>query len=62
MICKICKKNEINEMIKKRDEYRIQKNYEQADSIRAKIAEKGIIFVDHKNKTTWINQEKIKAE
>jgi len=54
--------NEINEMIKKRDEYRIQKNYEQADSIRAKIAKKGIIFVDHKNKTTWVNQEKIKAE
>lgn len=54
--------NEINEMIKKRDECRIQKNYKQADSIRAKIAEKGIIFVDHKNKTTWIKQEKIKAE
>ena len=54
--------NEINEMIKKRDEYRIQKNYKHADSIRTKIAEKGIIFVDHKNKTTWVNQEKIKAE
>ena len=55
-------KNEINQMIKKRDEYRIQKNYEQADSIRAKILEKNVIFVDHKNKTTWIKQEKIKAE
>ena len=55
-------KNEINQMIKKRDEYRIQKNYEQADSIRAKIAEKNIIFFDHKNKTTWVMQEKIKAE
>jgi len=55
-------KNEINQMIKKRDEYRMQKNYEQADSIRAKIAEKNIIFVDHKNKTTWVKQEKIKAE
>ena len=28
-------KNEINQMIKKRDEYRIQKNYEEADNIRA---------------------------
>jgi cysteinyl-tRNA synthetase len=55
-------KNEINQMIKKRDEYRMQKNYEQADSIRAKIAEKNIIFFDHKNKTTWVMQEKIKAE
>nr|AIF06239.1 Cysteinyl-tRNA synthetase (CARS, cysS) [uncultured marine thaumarchaeote KM3_190_B07] len=55
-------KNEINHMVKKRDEYRMQKNYEEADDIRAKIAEKNIIFVDHKNKTTWVKQEKIKAE
>jgi len=55
-------KNEINQMVKKRDEYRMQKNYEEADNIRAKIAEKNIIFVDHKNKTTWVKQEKIKAE
>ena len=55
-------KNEINQMVKKRDEYRMQKNYEEADNIRDKIAEKNIIFVDHKNKTTWIKQEKIKAE
>jgi cysteinyl-tRNA synthetase len=55
-------KNEINQMVKKRDEYRMQKNYKEADDIRAKIAEKNIIFVDHKNKTTWIKQEKIKAE
>jgi len=55
-------KNEINQMVKKRDEYRMQKNYEEADDIRDKIAEKNIIFVDHKNKTTWVKQEKIKAE
>ena len=55
-------KNEINQMVKKRDEYRMQKNYNEADNIRAKIAEKNIIFVDHKNKTTWVKQEKIKAE
>ena len=55
-------KNEINQMVKKRDEYRMQKNYEEADNIRVKIAEKNIIFVDHKNKTTWVKQEKIKAE
>jgi len=55
-------KNEINQMVKKRDEYRMQKNYEEADNIRAKIAEKNIIFVDHKNKTVWVKQEKIKTE
>ena len=26
------------------------------------IAEKNIVFVDHKNKTAWVKQEKIKAE
>jgi cysteinyl-tRNA synthetase len=55
-------KNEINQMIKKRDEYRAEKNYVQADKIRDEIADKNIIFVDHKNKTTWVKQEKIKAE
>ena len=55
-------KNEINRMIKKRDEYRAEKNYEEADKIRDEIAGKNIIFIDHKNKTTWVKQEKIKAE
>ena len=55
-------KNEISQIIKKRDEYRIQKNYEQADSIRNKLVEKNIVFVDHKKKTTWIKQEVINAE
>ena len=55
-------KNEINQMIKKRDEYRLEKNYEQADKIRDEISEKNIIFIDHKNRTTWVKQEKIKSE
>ena len=55
-------KNEINQMIKKRDEYRLEKNYGQADKIRDEIAEKNIIFIDHKNRTRWVKQEKIKAE
>jgi len=55
-------KNEINQMVKKRDKYRMQKNYNEADKIRDEIAEKNIIFIDHKNKTTWVKQEKIKAE
>ncbi len=55
-------KNQINEMIKRRDEYRMEKNYNEADKIRDEIAEKNIIFIDHKNNTTWVKQEKIKAE
>jgi len=55
-------KNEINQMIKKRDEYRAEKNYDEADKIRDQIAGRNLIFVDHKNKTRWIKQEKIKAE
>ncbi len=55
-------KNSINQMIKKRDEYRIEKNYEEADKIRDEIAGKNIIFIDHKNRTTWVKQEKINAE
>jgi len=55
-------KNEINQMIKKRDEYRAEKNYDEADKIREQITGRNIIFVDHKNKTRWIKQEKIKAE
>ena len=49
-------------MVKKRDEYRMQKNYDEADKIREQIAGRNIIFVDHKNKTTWVKQEKIKSE
>ena len=55
-------KNEINQLIVKRNEYREQKNFEQADRIRDQITKKNIIFVDHKNSTRWIKQEKIKAE
>ncbi len=54
--------NEIKQMIMKRDEYREQKNFEEADSIRIQIAKKDIVFVDHKNRTIWIKQERIKAE
>ena len=55
-------KNEINQLIVKRDEYREQKNFEEADMIRDQIMKKNIIFIDHKNSTRWIKQEKIKAE
>ena len=47
-------KNEINRMIKKRDEYRIEKNYVEADKRRNEKGEKNIIFVDNKNKTNRV--------
>jgi len=55
-------KNEINQIVKKRDEYRMQKNYKQADSIRNELTGKNVVFVDHKKKTTWVKQEMINAE
>ena len=55
-------KNEISQIVKKRDEYRIQKNYEQADNIRNELAEKNVVFVDHKKKTKWVKQEIVNAE
>ena len=55
-------KNEINHIVKKRDEYRMQKNYKQADNIRNELAGKNVVFVDHKKKTTWVKQEIINAE
>jgi len=55
-------KNEINQIVKKRDEYRMQKNYKQADNIRNELAGKNVVFVDHKKKTTWVKQEIINTE
>ena len=54
-------KDEINDLIIKRNEYRKQKNFEDADVVRDQLAEKNIIIIDHKNSTKWIKQEKIKA-
>ncbi|KFM20792.1 Cysteine--tRNA ligase protein [Marine Group I thaumarchaeote SCGC AAA799-D07] len=54
-------KDEINDLITKRNEYRKQKNFEDADVVRDQLAEKNIIIIDHKNSTKWIKQEKIKA-
>jgi cysteinyl-tRNA synthetase len=55
-------KNEINHLIEKRNVYRNEKNFDEADKIREQIAEKNITFIDHKNSTRWVKREKIKAE
>jgi len=52
----------INEMIKKRESLRVEKKFQEADSIRDQISEMGIELIDHKNRTTWIKKEKIQSE
>jgi cysteinyl-tRNA synthetase len=52
----------ISDLIKKRDELRSQKHYEEADKIRTQISQLNIVLLDHKDKTIWMKKEKIKAD
>ena len=52
----------INELIKKRNTFREQKQYQEADKIRKQISDIGITLIDHKNRTLWMKQEKIGIE
>jgi len=49
-------------LINKRETFRIEKQFEEADKIRDQIASLGITLIDHKNKTLWMKKEPIKAE
>ena len=49
-------------LIKKRENLREQKQFEEADKIRDEIASMGISLIDHKNRTVWMKKETIKAE
>jgi cysteinyl-tRNA synthetase len=55
-------KSTINELIGKRNMFREQKQYQEADMIRKQISEIGITLIDHKNRTLWMKQEKIGIE
>jgi len=55
-------KSTINELIRKRNTFREQKQYQEADKIRKQISEIGITLIDHKNRTLWMKQEKIGIE
>ncbi len=55
-------KQSITDLIKKRDEMRSQKQYQEADRIRDQIAQMNIILLDHSGKTVWMKKEKIKAD
>ena len=54
--------NSINELINKRESFRVEKKFQEADKIRDQISEMGIELIDHKNKTAWIRKEKIQSE
>jgi cysteinyl-tRNA synthetase len=55
-------KQTVSDLLRKRDELRAQKQYQEADKIRAKISEMNIVLLDHKNKTVWMKKEKIRAD
>ena len=49
-------------LIKKRENLREEKQFEEEDKIRDEIASMGISLIDHKNRTIWMKKEIIKAE
>ena len=49
----------IYELITKRNAFRAQKKYQEADEIRQQLEHIGVILIDHKKRTLWIKQEKI---
>jgi len=55
-------KSTITELIRKRNMFREQKQYQEADKISKQISEMGITLIDHKNRTLWMKQEKIGIE
>ena len=52
----------IFDLINKREAFRVEKQFEEADKIREQIEGLGISLIDHKNKTLWMKKEPIKAE
>jgi cysteinyl-tRNA synthetase len=52
----------VEDLIKKRNEFREQKQYQKADEIRKQISDMGIVLIDHKNKTLLLKQEKIATQ
>ena len=55
-------RQEITDLLKQRDLLRAEKKYQEADKIRDQISEMNIVLLDHKDKTTWMKKEKIKAD
>ena len=56
------KKQEIDNLIQNREEFRKEKQFEKADKIRDELNELNIELIDHKGRTIWMKKEKIKSE
>lgn len=56
------KKQEINNLIADREQFRKEKKFQDADKIRSKLHKMNIELIDHKEKTVWMQKEKIKAD
>jgi len=54
-------KQEIDNMISSREQFRKEKRFEDADKIRDKLNEKNIELIDHKGRTIWMKKESIKG-
>ena len=55
-------KQKIDELIRNREQFRKEKQFEDADKIRDKLNKMNIELIDHREKTIWMRKEKIKAE
>lgn len=55
-------KQEIDGLMRKREQHREKREFAEADTIRRRLNEMNIELVDHKEQTIWIRKETIKAE
>ena len=55
-------KQEIDNLIESREQFRKEKQFDDADKIRDKLNEMNIELIDHKDRTIWMKKENIKAE
>jgi len=55
-------KQEIDNLIESREQFRKEKQFGDADKIRDKLNEMNVELIDHKGRTIWLKKENIKAE
>jgi len=55
-------KQDIDKLITSREQFRKEKQFEDADKIRDKLNEMNVELIDHKENTIWMKKENIKAE
>ncbi len=55
-------KQEIDNLITNREQFRKEKQFQEADKIRDKLNEMNIELIDHKGRTIWMKKEDIKLD